>query len=333
MTQYVPAFITLVIAFFSFWSVDRAIRIPEASVWLAPIIWFSLLFIMLCLDIMLVKNRGMLYSALVLTLLTSVTFAFNPWHFLILTLGFLLFLASSQRIKNNIDYGKKIKPARSFRAGKSFLIFAIALVVSSQYYFSVKDLPVQKIIPEFNFDKVTNYLTPKILSSVSPNFSAGINSDMTVDQFIVQMQKNQLDKMGIGESDLAQLPPNERQIARQQINSEIEKNQELILEEGRKNFSDLAGRKVSGSEKITDVISELMNKKINAYFQPKDIKADSIPIVPVIALFLFLTIASLGSFLGIFLIPLAAVIFRILVKLNLIKIVKIPAEVEIIACE
>lgn len=330
VTQYILMTLTIILALFSWWLVDRAIRIPEASVWLAPIIWFSMLFIIFCLDIVLVQSKKLFYPVFAAALLPGLIFVPSIWHFLVLILGFLLFLAASSRIRGDINYGKKIKLSRSLRSGKSYIFIALALIITSQYYLTVKDYPIQKVIPDFNINGLTNILTPKIISAISPNFSAGVSDDMTVDQFIVQMQNDQLDKMGLGREDLAKLPSDQRAVAEKQINEQIESNQNMLFEEGRKKFSDLAGREVSGSEKVSAIISEAINKKINNYFKPSGSNFDSLPVIPVIALVLFLTVVSLGSFLAIILIPTAAGIFRILVKLNLIKIVKIPAEVEII---
>lgn len=311
-------------------AVDRAINVPNASTWLAPIFWFSLFFIIIGLNIALVKNKIVIYSTLFLALLPSLVFSFNLWHFLVVIFGFLFLSASRVRIQGDIDYGKKVKPGRSLRFGKSYIYLALALVISSQYYFSVKDQPVQKFIPDLKIDGITDYLTPKILSAISPNFSASIGDETTIDQFIIQMQEGQLDKMGYSPEKLAKLPPDQRALVQKQIDDELKNNQDLLFEEGRKKFSDLTGWPVDGTEKVSDIFSQVINNKINDYFQPGNIGTSSLPVAPIATLFLFLTIASLGSFLGIILVPITAGIFRLLVKLKTVTISKIQAEVEII---
>lgn len=328
--QYILPALTIIISFFSFWSVYRAIKIPDASVWLAPALWFSFFFIIIGLNIALIKNKIIIYLTLFLALLSSLIFAFNLWHFLIIIFGFLLLLASRARIQGDIDYGKKIKFGRSLRFGKSYIYLTLALVISSQYYFSVKDQPVQKFIPDFKIDGVTNYLTPKILSAISPNFSTSISDETTVDQFIIQMQESQLDKMGYSPEKLAKLPADQRELVQKQINDEMENNQDALFTEGRKKFSDLTGRLVAGTEKVSDIFSQVINNKINDYFKPGNIDMDSLPVAPIATLVLFLTIASLGSFLGIILVPMAAGIFWLLVKSGIVSIIKIQEEVEIL---
>jgi hypothetical protein len=328
--QYILPALTIIISFFSFLSVYWAIKIPEASTWLAPTIWFSLLFVLICLSVVIVKNKIIIYLSLFLTLLPSIIFSFNTWHFLVIIFCFLLLLGANARIKGDIDFGKKIKLSRSLRFGKAYIYVAMALVISSQYYFLVKDEPVQKLVPDFKMDGITNYFTPKIFSAISPNFSSSLGDETTVDQFIIQMQENQLDKMGYSPEKLAELPPDQRAVIQKQIDDEMKNNQDELFAEGRKKFSDLTGREVSGSEKISDILSEVVNSKINNYITPKNVDLTAIPIVPIFVLVLFLTVASLGSFMGIFLVPIAAGIFRLLVKLGFITIAKVQSEVEII---
>ncbi|MFA4817147.1 MAG: hypothetical protein WC608_00285 [Parcubacteria group bacterium] len=328
--QYILIAISITISFFAFWSVERAVRIPEASDWLAPIIWFSWLFIFLGLNIALITDKKIVFPFLFTSLLVSLIFSLSPWHFLVILFGFLLLLAARMRIRGDIEYGKKIKLWRSLRFGKSYIYLSLALVISSQYYFLVKDEPAQRFLPDFKVDSLTEYLTPKILSAVSPELSASVDGEMTVDDFILQMQKSQLDQAGYSPEKLAKLPPEQRVEIQKQIDAEIGDNQGKALEESRKKFAELVGRPVDGSEKVSDIFSEIINGKVNSYLKPGSINTEGLPIVPVITLVLFLTIWSLGSFLGIFLVPVAAVIFWILVQAKLVLISKVQAEVEII---
>lgn len=328
--QYILPALAIVVSFFAFWSVERAVRVPEASVWLAPIVWFSLLFMILCLNILLMKNKTHICATLLLALLPSLIFSPNFWQFLVILFGFLLLLAARARIRGDIEYGKKIKPGRSLRFGKSYIFLALALVISGQYYFLVKDEPAQKFIPDFKVDSITDYLTPKILSAVSPDLSASVDGEMTVDQFIIQMQKSQMDKAGYGPEKLSKLPAGERAAIQKQIDAETGSNQDTLLGEGRKKFADLAGRPVSGSEKFSAILSEIINSKVNSYFKPGNISTGNLLVAPIITLVLFLTIWSLGSFLGIILVPITAGIFWILVQAKLILISKVPTEAEVI---
>lgn len=328
--QYILPALAIAVSFFAFWSVERAVNIPEASVWAAPIIWFSLLFIILCLNIALVKDKNLICAVLFLVLLPGLIFSPNFWQFLVILFGFFLLLAARARIREDIEYGKKIKLWRSLRFGKAYIYLALALVISGQYYFSVKGRPAQTFIPDFKVDAMINYLAPKILSAVSPDLSASVDGEMTIDQFILQMQKSQLDQAGYSPEKMAKLPMDQRVAVQKQIDEEIGNNQNELLEEGRKKFADLAGRPVDGSEKVSAIFSEIINGKVNDYLKPGNINTASLPAAPIMTFILFLTVASLGSLLGIILVPVAAGIFWILVQAKLILISKISAEVEVI---
>lgn len=329
--QYILIAISITLSFFAFWSVDRALRIPDASVWAAPTFWFSLLFILLCLNITLIKDKKIIYAALFFSMLPGLIFSPNFWQFLVILFGWLLLLAAWARIRGDIEYGKKIKLWRSLRFGKAYIYFALALVISGQYYFSVKDWPAQKLIPNFNLSGVTDYITPKILSAVSPNLSASVDGEMTVDQFIIQMQKSQLDQAGYSPEKLAKLPVEQRSAIQKQIDAEMGSNQNMTLEESRKKFAELAGQPVSGSEKVSAIFSQIINSKMNSYLNPGNISADTLPLAaPIATLILFLTVASLGWLLVIFLVPATAGIVWILVRAKLVLISKIQTEVEVI---
>lgn len=329
--QYILIALAITVSFFAFWSVDRALRIPEASVWAVPTFWFSLLFIPLCLNIALIKDKKIIYAALFFSMLPSLIFSPNFWQFLVILFGWLLLLAAWARIRGDIEYGKKIKLWRSLRFGKTYIYFALALVISSQYYFSVKDWPAQKLIPSFNLSGVTDYITPKILSAVSPNLSASVDGEMTVDDFILKMQKTQIDQAGYSPEKLDKMPAEQRAVMQKQIDAATAGDQNSALEESRKKFAELVGRPVSGTEKVSLIFSEIINSKMNSYLNPGNISADTLPIAaPIATLILFLTVASLGWLLVIFLVPAAAGIFWILVQAKLVSISKVQTEVEVI---
>jgi hypothetical protein len=329
--QYISITLTIAASFFAFWSVERAVCVPGASVWLAPSIWFSCFFIFFCINSVLVKNKKIIYSTIIFCLIFSLVFAFDFWQLLVILFGWFFLSAANARIRNDVECGKKIKPWRSMCFGKKYICLALALVISGQYYFLVKDWPAQKLIPSFNIDGVVGAITPKVLSAVIPALPASIDSEMTVDQFIVQMQKNQMDQIGYDSRELTKLSSDQRANIQKRINAEIDNNQNTLLVEGREKIADISGRPINGSEKLTNVFSELVNKKIRAVFNPGNISVDSLPIVtPVATLILFLTIISLSWFLAMILVPLAAGLFWILVRAKLVVISKIQTEAEMI---
>ena len=77
-------FLSLVATFFAWFSVSQAITVAGSSVWLVPVLWFSFLYIIFSLEFILVKENFLINLSLVLGLFSSLIFASNLWHFLVL---------------------------------------------------------------------------------------------------------------------------------------------------------------------------------------------------------------------------------------------------------
>jgi hypothetical protein len=108
------------------------------------------------------------------------------------------------------------------------------------------------------------------------------------------------------------------------------KNQELILSVGRKQLSDMIGQPVNGNEKISDIFAGLINKKLNDYFRSpigENGKTSAFPLI--LAVILFLTIYPIGGVLSIGWFLVVKLIFKVLLKFNVVNIKRIPVEKEI----
>jgi hypothetical protein len=326
ITKYVIAGLIVVLGFVSWLSVDRAINMPASSTWMVPAIWFSLFFIALSLGVILIKNKLILISVLAVSFLASLIFAFSIWHILVLIFSFFITLAALERMAKDVKLNIKLDLQKSIRTGKAMLIVALAFAITSQYYFETKDTSKANIIPKLEMGNVTS----KVLPMFFPNLKSNPKNDLTVDEFILQMSKENSNSILSSLSENSDLSQVTSKISKDQLKKITDKNQEAIFEEGRKNLESIAGTKLTGQEKISDVFSEMINSKINDIFSPA-ISENNLPIVSlVISLILFLTIISLGPFLGFVAIYLAVFFFWILRKAELIKISKVMVEAEII---
>ena len=155
-----------------------------------------------------------------------------------------------------------------------------------------------------------------MLASVSPQFQSLKDDTLTVDQYILQAQNDAIvnadmsaeDGNVLDENIPANITPLQKEKLKQQAvknftdakSKLIEKNQELILASGRKQFSDQVGVKLTGSEKISDVFTGLVSSKIDDYFNPKVAGTEKSSVFSMIlAIVLLLTIYPLGSILSI----------------------------------
>ena len=321
ITKYVLAFLISFFGLFLWLSVDRAINVENASDWMVPIIYFGLFFITLSLGSIIIKQKVLLYSALAISFLSNLIFTFSFWHLSMIIFSFLLTSIGIERIAKEIKTGIKLDLYRSIRIGKSILIISLAFCISSQYYFETKNTSRLNTIPQFKAD----YLTSKIISTIYPDLKTMDTENITVDAFILKTSTDSsgdlMEKM-LGSSMLNEEIENKEKIAKE--------SQEQLLKEGRLKISDIAGREVSGSEKISTVFSEIINSKVNTYFSPS-LGGENSSIISWIAVFvLFLTIISLGSFLSFIMLYLAMFIFWILRKTELVKVSKVMVEMEII---
>ncbi len=310
--KYVLVLVTMFLAFLAWLAVDRAINVPEASNWGVPILLFSLLFVFLYLNIIIIKKAWVLRIMFLAVFLLTFLFVSSLGNLVAVILAWLFSLWALVKIKKDLQLNVKVSLWKSIRMGSTMLIVAISLMITSQYYFEIKNLSSAHIIPQFNAANSGNLIS-KFLSAMDPDFKNLDQEGLTVDQFILQAQKNQEQAEGgsvVGMSD------------------QVDK---MVLQEGRQKFSEVAGVKLVGSEKVSDVLSNIINQKINQYLgsgltEP----AKSSPLPYIMAIALFLTVLPLGSFLNTFWIFLVEFIFFILVKSKLVSITKVPVEMEVI---
>jgi hypothetical protein len=229
-------------------------------------------------------------------------------------------------MKQELLLSVKIRIGKIVKAGKSMVVFAFALVIASQYFWAVHNLKAQALIPQV---KIPPSLSSKIFSVMSPSFAGTDASGLTVDQFSQALSAQQMKEQG-GIISL----PNGATASKDLMEAAVQQNEEMILAQGRKQLSDLAGKEVKGDEQVSDIFSEIVNNKVQSYITPSIASSDNLSVVPIIfALIIFLTVVSLGSVLGFVWTALAKLIFMILISLKVVTVAKVPGEIEVIAFE
>lgn len=340
--------ITLAVSFVSWWVLERAITVSDSSTWAVPILFFSLLFIVICLDIILIKEIIYLEIIFSLSFALSLIFAPKLIHITVLLFSMLILLSGIRRIRKDLNLNVKISLWKSIYTGKARIIFAFALAITSQYYFVASNMDGTIKVPQFKLDGYTSQFTGKILSSINPAFKSLQNQDITVDEFILQTQKDQIEDIELENIDLQTeqmidqqygnkiTPAQKEQLktqARQQVesmkNGMQQNSQEMILKEGRKQLAQITKTNITGSEKMADIFSGMINEKINDYFSPKVGQQNNL-FEFVFSIVLILTVISIGSFLSFFYILIAWVIFKLMVRFGYISVSKKMVEMEVI---
>jgi hypothetical protein len=348
--KYILVTLTLLGAFFAWLAVDQAINVEGASIWGLPILLFSLLFIFLYLSIILIRKIPILQAMLGTVFLASFIFAFSFAHIVAIILAYLLALWSMIRIKADLHLNVKVNLWKSIRVGSSLMLFSFAVAITSQYYCEIKSRSAEHLMPHFSVGKTTGGLTSKFLSVMNPEFKNLDQEGLTIDQFILQTQKEQIKnasasgEIGIKidqqiEKTGANLSLEQKQILREdalkKINDSNEsmsiEQEQLLLAEGRKKFSEIAGVTLAGDEKVSEVLSAFINQKIDQYLgSDMTDSQESSPLPLIMALGLFLTILPIGSLLSALWIMVVEMVILIFTKTKLISIVKVPVEMEVI---
>jgi hypothetical protein len=340
--------LTALSSFASWYSVERAINLQNSSIWLVPTICFSFYFIFLCLCFVMIKKTYVLEILILVTFLPSFIFSWDISRIVAFLFASLGMAVAIHKIKKDLLLNIKVDLGKSIGTAKTIMIVSIALMISSQYYDDIKDKEIQKMFPKFDFSRISNAVTPRVLSFMNPQFKNVDSNSSTVDEFILQIQKNQIEDSSLENNENRQI---DEMIEKQggasltqeqkdaikkdaleklaQSKEEIQKSsQAMVLEEGRKKLSEMSGKNLSGSEKISSVFSDIVNNKINTYLAPS-MDQGSMPILPIIiAVILFFTIISLGNLLSVLLVQLVKLIFKIFVHYDWVMIRKIQTEVE-----
>lgn len=348
--KYSLVFISMAFSFLSWQRVASEINSPETSNWLWPIILFSLFFISLYLTIVLIRQKYILNLLALFCLSLSFVFIPNLWHTIGVLFGFLLVSIGIFHIRRDLQLNIKVNLGKTLTTGKQFLILGFAIVLSSQYFLTVNKKDFEEIIPRFSENRYSNLLTSKILSTINPEFEKISTSEITLDEFIIESQKSQFGSDNISmlsdqeiENSLSgigdRMPPGQKEELRKEVKDNLsEVNTQLlegsgkrIIEEVRKKFSALVGSELTGQEKFSEVLNNIINRKVTDYLKPEIRDKNSISLLPpILTIILFLTIVPLGSLLNIFWMPICRLIFWILIKSKIITINKVSAMVEIL---
>ncbi len=321
-------FLSFAVAFFAWFSLNNAILIPNSSVWLVPMIWFSLFYIVYSLEFILISEKLLINLSIALGIFLSLIFVHIIWHFLFLLLAIGLFVISFKQIKNDLGQNVKLYLPKTLRMGKVSFIFALALVISSQYYFQAKAVGLLKF-PVFDVGVILeNSLVRNILYKLNPDLQKINDKNLTVDQMILQnYQASQI----LGEkSELLSVTQGNQAILSVDLQKIEELQKQKILEAGRAQLGKMANRTLTGSEKVMDVFTIIVNQKIQSLISP-DYAYKNFPVIPIyMAIILFLTVLSLGAFLSRILVHLINFIFWILILTKIVEIKKVPVEMEVI---
>jgi hypothetical protein len=316
--KYTLIVATLVVAFLAWYSIDRLIAGYGSYWWLGALFLFGAYFILICLDILLIEKKLTLLLLIPISFLISWIFTLDILHLIVPGIIFLIVWHFINLIRKDLKSIVFIDLNKVFYIRKLWLIVALALAVAGQYYFQVKDLPEQKIVPKFKMNDISKTLIVTTLGQYNPAFYTVEEENATVNQFLLE-NYSQVKSQSQSQSQEGST-----------IGGAVkEVNREEFLAEGLAQISTMAGRQVNGNEKIDDVFPEIVNKQLEEHMVKEDPSGPELT-APALALILFLSILGLGSLLGYFLVLGLRIIFWFFKKFRWVRFTKVPVEMEVI---
>lgn len=266
-------------AFLCWFFLYRAVTVPDASVWGAPIASFFILLVVFYMCTVLVRRTAYLGLVLAASLLLSLVFAATPLHFAFLMLSAGIAYYAMRNIRESLGLSIRLSFFNSFMNGRSYLVLALIVAITSQYYALVSRGGREVNLPTFEVSKDVSYFLGKLYGHVNPKYSFFSSArEMTVDKFILQNQT-------------VVLP------GQDPVRSAAEAG--AVLEKGRKQLSELSGKQLAGSEQVAEVFVDFATRKINDYFAvgiARSSKSSPIPLF--LTCVLFLTLLPVATIVG-----------------------------------
>lgn len=283
----------------------------DAENWLLPVVIFSIMFIFWSLAIILEDRKTNLFIFGSTLILLGGFFAQNIFFAGISFFAIGILYLGTVWIHQSMDSRIKLNIWLSLRLGRKLFVMAFSLVVIVGFLMPILLSGEKRILPVINVGEKHISLVGRMVAAIDSNFNFEELSTMTIDEYILKEQGRSIGTEIKNQKNL--------------INSEIE----IILLSGRADIAHLANRKVHGQEKIMDIFIEIINNKINSYFNTEiSQSSDFAPFL--FSAFSFFAVFSVGSFVTMFLTFFVAVIFKILLLTNLVQISKKNVQVEVI---
>jgi hypothetical protein len=167
--QILLGFVVLLLGVFSWWFLKYVFYVGNLTLtcWIGGIVLFIFWGVALCLAMLLINDKRILYGSFLLTLVAFAMFFNNEaFYYLIgLIILFLVFLFASRKIGQEKNVQVNLNFWRIWKRGLPILVTVLILIISLVYYFSPSlERAVEKEIrlPRNVFDVVIGALTPLI---------------------------------------------------------------------------------------------------------------------------------------------------------------------------
>jgi hypothetical protein len=317
ITKYFFMFGTVIGAIYFWLIISRLVNTSESENWLSPIVVFGAVFIFWSLAILLENKRWKFFLLGLILIFTGLIFAQNIFIVVTSFLATGILYIGTVWVHDSMKSRVKLNIWMSLRLGRRLFVAAIALVVIGGFLMPVVLSGEKRALPLVNITEKQIKLVGKVVSLFDSNLEEGGLSEMTVDEYILKEQEN----LGGQRKNIL----GSKNVPREFTGLE----KQVIITGGRESISRLVVRNVSGDEKIMNIFAEIINNKINNYFNTEVSQASGFAPLFFSALSFF-AIFSIGSFITSLLTFLVAALFKLLVLTKLVELGKKKVEVEVI---
>jgi len=187
----------ILLAVFCWYFLKYAFYVGNLSLgcWIIGIILFLLWNIVLCLATLLIKNKLILFSSFVVSLILFFIFFHNEFLYCFIALIILLlcFWFASNRIKKEEEVQVSLNFWRIWKRGLPIFITALCLLISVAYYFSPGTLEIKEAkikIPRESFNSTIKPLE----NFIEKRFPQGVSLDSPANKLITPEQRSDLEK-------------------------------------------------------------------------------------------------------------------------------------------
>lgn len=346
--QYgIGALLLAILIAFSFGWKSVAYIIEEKGTigWGIPMMWFSLGMALLSLMAFFTTKKSLIWLVSVLSFFPGIWFVVDPLFILGSMLGSGLCVAGILRIQQDMQSHMNIRAYRGIQNGSGWLTIAFSLTIALFYFVSVRSESGEVLLQRLSVGRVSDAVILKALGWMNPDFKVIDRKEVTVDEFLLSFQKKQtgddsinnlpsdediLRTAGITASD----PRSPQVLARVKQgwseNAVVVHPQQLILEQSRKQLSDIAGETLTGNEPIAVVLSRIVEQRVQSTLQPTVAQGSGSMLAFLLALIVFLTLLSFGAILAIAWRAVATIFFVLLRRVGIIEVSKIMVEKEVL---
>ncbi|MEA3323190.1 MAG: hypothetical protein U9Q12_03115 [Patescibacteria group bacterium] len=303
--------------------------------WISAMICAMIFEMFLVLFSITVGVKKMIIPITIIAFLPSIIFLPVVWHMVVVALAIPVAMRGLYMMRRTLFNGLKIDVATIVRSGIAYVSFALVVVVTSQYYFFIKD-NTEVMFDANSYVQISNVTFDYILKTSNIE-NVSINT-MTVDDFLQFMmdktyaqEEEQGPKISSDDEGLIvrwadKISVDVDNIAN--IESIEEEAENVAFGQMRANISNMIGREVRGDELMSDVLSEIISVQVdNAMTQ--NVFLSKYKTMIFTALF-FLIVFSLASIVRIMTGWSTRFVFMLLREFKIIHVEKIQRDAEVI---